>query len=175
LSLPDVLRRLGFGFAGAFSFGLHGTLKVFPCFRPFDVFCFPFHHKQIMRLLVFCILLASLAIQVVGQNSQPDTHRTTNKRQEATDAKNPQPQVVIQSQSNNQAADQQNSARKNVEHSFLTSPEWISAASTLGILVATIVYAFISYHTLQKIKRQAELYEETGHEMVLACPISCTS
>jgi hypothetical protein len=108
-----------------------------------------------MRLLALCILLTSLTAHVVGQNGKTNPHKSAAQGQDTTCAKNPIPQVVIQSQSNQQPANQQDATRKGVEHSFLPSPEWVTADSTIGILIATTAYAIISFCTLRKIKRQA--------------------
>jgi hypothetical protein len=110
-----------------------------------------------MRLFAICLLFLSLAIHVIGQNSKPDTNKSNDNGQQAADAKNPVPEVIIQSQSNQQTSDKQDAAPKNAEHSLLPSPEWITAGSTFCILLATTAYAVISYCMLRRIGRQVVL------------------
>jgi hypothetical protein len=110
-----------------------------------------------MRLFAFCILFASLASHVVGQNGKTNSDKPTTESRDTAGTKNPTPQVIIQSQSNQQPADQQDAACKEVKHSFLPSPEWTTAGSTFCILIATTAYAVISYFSLKKIGRQVVL------------------
>ena len=53
----------------------HRVLELFPCFRPFVVFCFPFRHAQIMRLLLVAVFLLS------WQASPPTNKRVSQHKQ----------------------------------------------------------------------------------------------
>jgi hypothetical protein len=118
-----------------------------------------------MRLFALCLLIALLPNHVVGQNSKPQPSSRTTHSQNATTPQNPTSQVVIESQSNQQPADQQDSARKRVEHRFLPNPEWVTAISTFLILVATSAYALVSYFTLRKIRESARIAERQAREV----------
>ncbi len=112
---------------------------------------------KIMRVFALCVLTALLASQAIGQKRQPNSSSAASNGQQAANTQNPASQVVVQSQSNEQPSNQQTSTSKNEDHSILPSPEWVTAASTFFILIATSVYSVVSYCTLQKIKKQAEV------------------
>jgi hypothetical protein len=125
-------------------------LKVFPCFRAFFVFCFTFHHMYIVRPLVLALIFISLNAQGIGQQRKVKPQAAANEGQQRTDNQNPQPQVIIQSQPNQQPA---SGDRK--QHRFPLSPEWVTAISTVLIFFATSIYAIVSYCILGRMGHQA--------------------
>src|ERR1035438_7831049 len=76
-----------------------------------------------MRLFALCILFVSLATHGVGQNSKPNPQKAATSSQDAADAHNPSPQIVIQSQSNQQSPNQQDASRNREKQGFLPSPQ----------------------------------------------------
>lgn len=107
-----------------------------------------------MRLFVLCLLLALLPTHVVSQNSKAKPDKYKDNSSSAARSENPTPQVVIQSQSNQQSANQQNAPSEKPQHRFLPGPEWISAGGTLLIFVVTTAYTIVSYCILRRMGRQ---------------------
>ena len=118
-----------------------------------------------MRLCVLCsIALALLPICVVGQNSKPNTPEHEKQGQSTTDAKNPVSQVVVQAHRIHEATDKQQPSSDSPQQSL--NPELASAVFTGLIFIATTAYAVISYLTLKKIGRQAEITEAQQRQMI---------
>jgi hypothetical protein len=132
----------------------HGFVKIFPCFLACYEFCFPFHHKQIMRLFTLLVLLASLAAHAVGQKNEPNPNSSANNGQNTAGAKNPSPQSAVQPNGNQQPSNQQYASSNGEQQSLLPSPQKVSAYSTFFILLTTIAYVIISYLMWRRIGEQ---------------------
>jgi hypothetical protein len=108
-----------------------------------------------MRLSALFVLLVLLSPHAVGQHRKVDPHAPTNESQQRADNQNPQPQVIIQSQSNQHSASQQSASSDRKQHRLPLSPEWVTAISTVLIFFATTIYAIVSYCILGRMGRQA--------------------
>jgi hypothetical protein len=117
-----------------------------------------------MRLFALCIVISSLATHVVGQNGKPQPPSHTAHSQDATAPRNPPPQIIIEAQSNQQAADKDDAAKQTVLQRFLSNPEWVSAFGTLMIFVATAVYVIISSCMLKKVGEQVVIAGDAAKE-----------